>query len=107
MAWVTGDTVYGRSRELRSWLEERGLHHVLAVPRNEELWAGTDLWRVDEVQAVHAQREWHRISAGAGSQGERWYDWQCWILAEPEDADWGHYLLFRRSWRTRTTGRPM
>ncbi len=37
------------------------------------------------------------MSAGAGSKGERWYDWQCWILAEPETADWGHYLLFRRS----------
>jgi len=97
VAWVTGDTVYGHSRALRSWLEDEGLHHVLAVPRNEELWAGSDLWRVDEVQAVHAHREWYRISAGAGSKGERWYDWQCWVLAEPEAADWGHYLLFRRS----------
>lgn len=42
MAWVTGDTVHGCSRALRSWLEDEGLHHVLAVPRNEELWAGTD-----------------------------------------------------------------
>ncbi len=97
VAWVTGDAVYGRSRGLRSWLEDEGLHHVLAVPRNEELWAGSDLWRVDEVQAVQAHREWHRISAGAGSKGARWYDWQCWVLAEPEEADWGHYLLFRRS----------
>ena len=97
MAWVTSDTVYGHTRGLRSWLEDRGLHHVLAVPRNEELWAGTDLWHVDEVQAVHAQRAWHRISAGAGSREERGYDWQCWVLAEPKDADWGHYLLFRRA----------
>ena len=97
MAWVVGDTVYGHSRELRSWLEDQGLHHVLAVPRNEELWAGTDLWRVDEVHAAYGDREWHRLSAGPGSKGERWYDWQCWILAEPEAADWGHYLLFRRS----------
>ena len=42
-------------------------------------------------------REWYRLSAGAGSKGERWYDWQCWVLAEPEAADWGRYLLFRRS----------
>ena len=97
MAWVTGDTVYGHSRALRSWLEDAGLHHVLAVPRNEELWAGSDLWRVDEVHAAYGDREWHRLSAGTGSKGERWYDWQCWILAEPEEADWGHYLLFRRS----------
>ena len=97
VAWVKGDTVYGRSRELRSWLEDRGLHHVLAVPRNEELEADTNRWRVDEVLATHGDREWHRLSAGAGSQGERWYDWQCWILSEPEDADWGRYLLFRRA----------
>ncbi|MCE2468746.1 MAG: transposase [Caldilineaceae bacterium] len=75
MAWVTGDTVYGRSRALRRWLEE-GLHHVLAA---------------------HDDWAWHRMSAGPGSKGERWYDWQCWILAEPEDADGGRYLLFRRS----------
>ena len=42
-------------------------------------------------------RAWYRLSAGAGSKGERWYDWQCWGLAEPEAADWGRYLLFRRS----------
>ena len=47
----------------------RRLHHVLAVPPNEELWAGTDLWRVDEVQA--ACGEWHRLSAGPGSKGGR------------------------------------
>ena len=33
----------------------------------------------------------------APDQCRRWYDWQCWVLPEPEDADWGHYLLFRRS----------
>ncbi len=60
---------------------------MLAVSRNKELWAGIDLRRVDEVQAVHVHRTWHRISAGTGSKGERGYDWQCWMLAEPEEAD--------------------
>ena len=97
MAWVTGDTVHGRARALRRWLEDEGLHHVLAVPRNEELETGLNRWRADEVLAAHEDWAWHRMSAGPGSKGERWYDWQCWILAEPEDADWGRYLLFRRS----------
>ena len=34
-------------------------------------------WRVDEVHAAYGDRERHRLSAGAGSKGERWYDWQC------------------------------
>ena len=97
VAWVTGDTVYGRSTELRRWLEDAGQHHVLAVPRNQSLWVGRDIWTPEAVHAVHEGREWYRLSAGAGSKGERWYDWQCWVLAEPEDADWGRYLLFRRS----------
>ena len=71
--------------------------HVLAVPRNEELETGLNRWRADEVLAAHEDWAWHRMSAGPGSQGERGYDWQCWILAEPEDADGGRYLLFRRS----------
>ena len=97
VAWVTGDTLYGRSTELRRWLEDAGQHHVLAVPRNESLWVGRDIWTPEAVHAVHEDREWYRLSAGAGSKGERWYDWQCWVLAEPEAADWGRYLLFRRS----------
>ena len=40
---MTGDAVYGHSRGLRRWLEAQGLHHVLAVPRNGELWTGIDL----------------------------------------------------------------
>ena len=34
---------------------------------------------------------------GAGSKGERWYDSQCWILAEPEGWAGATYLLFRHS----------
>ena len=70
---------------------------MLAVPRNESLWVGRDIWTPEAVHAVHEGREWYLLSAGAGSKGERWYDWQSWVLAEPEDADWGRYLLFRWS----------
>ena len=98
VAWVTGDTVYGRAPDLRRWLEDEGQYHVLAVPRNESLRVGRDIRIPEEVYAVHAHREWRfRPSTGAGSKSQHWYDWQCWMLAEPEDADWGRYLLFRRS----------
>ena len=97
VAWVTGDTLYGRSTDLRRWLEDAGQHHVLAVSRNESQWGDWDIWTPEVVHVIHAGQEWYRLSAGAGSKGERWYDWQCWVLTEPEGADWGRYLLFRRS----------
>ena len=30
-----------------------------------------------EVYADLAEGDWQRLSAGPGSKGERWYDWQC------------------------------
>ena len=40
--WVTGDEVYGNDRNMRLWLQRRGLPHVLAVKSNEKLWALSD-----------------------------------------------------------------
>ena len=40
--WVAGDEVYGSDRNLRLWLERVGLFHVLAIKRNEKLWALTE-----------------------------------------------------------------
>ena len=97
VSWVTGDTVYGRAADLRRWLENRGMHHVLAVPRNESLWVGRDDWTPETVHAVHGDQAWHRLSTGAGSENERGYDWQCRMLTAPEDADGRHYLLLRHT----------
>ena len=40
--WATGDEVYGSDRKLRLWLERAGIPHVLAIKRNEPLWALTE-----------------------------------------------------------------
>lgn len=45
------------------------MHHVLAVSRNETLWAGTDVWLLDKVHAAYRDRAWHRLSTGTGSKG--------------------------------------
>ncbi len=37
--WVTGDEVYGGDRRLRTWLEQRGIPHVLAIRSNGKLWS--------------------------------------------------------------------
>ena len=39
--WVTGDEVYGNGRNLRLWLEHKGIPHVLDIRSNEKLWAWT------------------------------------------------------------------
>jgi len=101
-AWVTGDCIYGGDRKLRMWLEGRGQPFVLAVPKNEPLWAeGFRQTRADKMAAVLRQEDWHRLSAGVGAKGPRLYDWARLkihrLQLSPEESRWEHWLLVRRS----------
>ena len=40
--WVAGDEVYGSDRNLRLWLDRVDAPHVLAIKRDEKLWALTE-----------------------------------------------------------------
>ena len=42
---------------------------------------------------------WRRLSAGAGSKGERLYDWARFRLFRLQQAPWDHWLLVRRKLR--------
>jgi hypothetical protein len=75
-AWITGDEVYGNDRHLRIWLEQEGLHFVLAVAGNQYVWRdmqgeSTVAKLVDSIPDL----QWQRLSAGAGAKGPRWYEW--------------------------------
>ena len=80
IAWVVADTVYGNNLDLRTWLEDYGYFHVLAVACNEPVGIQTPNGRkyveVCEVEALllHAQ-DWQRLSMGNGTKGPRLYDW--------------------------------
>jgi SRSO17 transposase len=75
--WVVGDTVYG-SDELRGWLEGQDRSYVLAGASTPTLWSRGRPRRVAELAAALPTRAWTRLSAGAGSQGPRLYDW-AWV----------------------------
>lgn len=100
-AWVTADEVYGRDRRLRVWLEEQGRPFVLAVAKNEPLWAPTERGPQQvpaaTLAAALAPDAWMRLSAGEGSKGPRLYDWAWGRLARWPVPGWAHWLLVRRS----------
>jgi SRSO17 transposase len=101
-AWVTGDAVYGSDRKLRLWLEAQGQPFVLAVTSQEALWMpGARQVRVVKTMAALPEDQWQQLSYGAGAKGEQIYDW-AWqklgrLQVTPEDRQWGHWLLVRRS----------
>jgi SRSO17 transposase len=100
-AWVLGDEIYGSDRRLRMELERREQPFVLAVRSSEKLWAVLDghlgQHAASRMAAALPARAWRRLSAGAGSKGERLYDWARLCLTRLQQPPWDHWLLVRRS----------
>src|SRR5919205_1975719 len=88
--WVLGDEVYGADRRLRTMLEERGKPYVLAIRSNDrldaELEGGVGRDTPAALTRALPPRAWRRLSAGAGTKGERLYDWARVRLVPPPDA---------------------
>lgn len=98
--WVTGDAVYGDSSRLRASLEERNQPYVLAVSGKAYFWSGLTQYAVRDALAALAtdpHTSWVRLSAGAGSQGPREYEWTYQPINTPPEATGQRYLLVRRT----------
>jgi SRSO17 transposase len=105
-AWVVADSVYGDSRRLGMFLEEREQPYVLAVSGKAYVWAGFRQHRVSTVLGSLRQEEsaledagggWQRLSAGDGSKGPRLYDWLRLPLNPPLQEGFERWLVVRRS----------
>jgi hypothetical protein len=81
-SWVAGDEVYGADPTLRATLEGRGVGYVLAVASNRRVPTTNGPLQVDFLAAALPARSWQRLSAGAGSRGQRMYSW-AWIPINP------------------------
>ncbi len=99
--WATGDEVYGSDRNLRLWLERAEIPHVLAIKRNEKLWALTEKGptqvRADRLASQVDEAGWVRCSAGDGAKGPRVYDWAVVDIRPLKEPGKGYWLLARRS----------
>jgi SRSO17 transposase len=97
--WLTGDTVYGHDWRMRAWLEDSHLNYVLGVTAQYRMFTGAAReWAATVVGRLPATA-WQRHSCGAGSKGERVYDWariplrqldmarQRWLLARRHVSD--------------------
>src|SRR5918995_646449 len=88
-AWVVADSVYGDSRRLGMFLEEKEQPYVLAVSGKAYVWAGFRQHRVGVVLDSLRQGEllpeegFRRISAGEGSKGPRLSEWSRLPLNPP------------------------
>lgn len=102
-AWVAGDEVYGADPGPRNELEQRQVGYVLAMACSHPVTTAAGKQRADEIAARLPQHAWQRPPAGAGSKGQRFYDW-AWITLDADTEPGGHrWLLIRRN---TSTGEP-
>jgi SRSO17 transposase len=94
--WVTGDTVYGNDWRMRCWLDERRQAYVLAVSEQYRIFNGEQRQWAKQVIAELPAKSWQEESCGAGSKGERLYEWTRLELRHSDDG-WQYWLLARRS----------
>jgi SRSO17 transposase len=98
--WVVGDSVYGSSRPLRAFLEDRQQAYAMAVSCQEQVVVAGTPQRVDELARAVPADAWQCLSAGNGSKGPRVYNWTSIALKEAEIAGWQHWLVIRQSLST-------
>jgi len=104
--WVVADSVYGDTRRLGMFLEEREQPYVLALSGKAHVWAGFYQHRVSTLleslrqgglSSEEAEEGWCRLWAGNGSKGPRLYDWLRLSLNPPLQEGFERWLLVRRS----------
>lgn len=100
-AWVTGDSVYGADYHLRHFLSHHHIPYVLAVAPNNQVRLGIEdgfeMIRVDDWLKRKKAWRWHRLSAGDGSKGPRWYEWKWWKMRAEVPQGWQAWIVARRS----------
>jgi SRSO17 transposase len=95
--WVTADEVYGSDSKFRRLIEESGLNYVVAVTSAQRLFLGSFYGRADTLADDLPASAWRRLSCGAGSKGQRLYDWAFVEFPFQSDAGAIKGLLVRRS----------
>jgi SRSO17 transposase len=107
-AWVAADSIYGVG-EIEMALRRAGKGYVLGVSAVHRFnsWIGKPevAGTAEEIAGDLDPSVWQRLSAGAGTKGERLYDWAYCELADLDAAEddagraglWTRGLLVRRS----------
>jgi SRSO17 transposase len=95
--YFLADEAYGQCRTLRSWLEERRVRYVLAIPKSEVVPLPDGRTRqARELYAIVPEEAFERRSCADGAKGPREYDWAAVQLASTARGLERH-LLIRRS----------
>jgi len=95
--WVCADEVDGSDSASRNCCEELELGYVVAVTSAAHIFHNGLRGRVSDHVAEFKKRDWKRLSCGAGTKGERLYDWAIVRWPGAPESTFERGLLVRRS----------
>src|SRR6266567_3377620 len=99
--WVVADSVYGNNLDLRTWLEDHGYWHVLAVATTEQIGImtpeGPQLMTVKQAERLLVKpQDWQRLRVRTGTKGPLLFDWARVPILHQWQDDKRHWVLLRR-----------
>lgn len=96
-AWFVADEVYSRDAGFWRWLEQTARQpYVLTVSKQQPTPINFQThYAADLLQQVKAE-DWQRLSSGAGTKGERDYEWARVQLSCRQPEGFSRWFLFRR-----------
>jgi SRSO17 transposase len=95
--WVAADEVYGSDYQFRRCCEQLGLGYVVAISSATHLYLNGRRTKVSDHVPDIPQDAWQRLSCGAGTKGERFYDWALVTWLSPDHEEFRRGWLIRRS----------
>jgi len=96
-AWFVADEVYSRDAAFWRWLEQEVKQpYVLTVNKRQPTPINFQTGYAEDLARAVNSNDWHRLSAGAGTKGERYYDCACVALSCRHPERFSRWFLFRR-----------
>ncbi len=94
--WVVADSFYGRSHNLRRWLEQEGRAYALMIPKTNAVRYQGQRVQVERLGQQLSDDAWVSVPPDAPSTGARSWEWACLALGEDSKVGMCRWLLMRR-----------
>ena len=95
--WVLADSFYGRSHAFRAWLERRGQHYAVMVPKTNAVPLGGRKKKIERLVERLPEKAFSEVSPARDTGGRRPWEWACLALAADPKRGMRRWLLIRRS----------
>jgi len=96
-AWFVADEVYSRDASFWRWLEQTATQpYVLTVNKRQPTPVNFQTCYAEDLVRTIPPEGWQRLSTGAGTKGERYYEWARVQLSCRQPEGFSRWFLFRR-----------